>query len=109
MYVLCGVIVPARQAENRFLGSIKGLRIRLWPDGTFQDFKNVNLILVHPKQILANKFYNLKSPRKNGFLGNTLLGSLACKVKRTKNVHIKAGFFDTPFDLHKEYKFSSRN
>ncbi len=69
---------------------------------------------VHPKKVLAKKlFYQLKiclSPKKSVFWAKLFLGALFTKVICTflKSVW-KDGFFDTPFDLIKEKKFSSHN
>ncbi len=65
----------------------------------------MTLVKSAPKKFLAKKlFYQLKI----GFLGKTFLDELFTKVIFTllKSVW-KDGFFETPFDLIEEKKFSS--
>jgi hypothetical protein len=75
----------------------------------------MTLVKTAPKKVLAkkpiflglNKFSIGKIPRS--FLAKTFLGALFTKVICTflKSVR-KDGFFDAPFDLFKEKKFSSQ-
>ncbi len=77
------------------------------------DFKNVHMTLVKsaPKQVFAKKlFYQLKVLKQSVFWATLFLGAIFTKVICTflKSVW-KDGFFDTPFDLIKEQKFSPHN
>ncbi len=73
---------------------------------------HMTLVKSAPKKSFSQKNYftNWKSHKKIGFWAKLFLGALYTKVICTflKSVWLwKDGFFDTPFDLIKEKKFSS--